>query len=95
LLAANFSTEIIGTLVAIYGAWEYALWMWCYALYGSWSVMWSRCWSIGCCGQEKLSGLPSRQEKNFLWLVRNATRVTTSYRLPEAGPLEIALKVAL
>ena len=38
LLIATFSTEIIGTLVAVYGflitpiGWEYALWMWAYAL---------------------------------------------------------------
>jgi len=38
LLGATFSTEIIGTLIAVYGVlitpigWEYALWMWVYAL---------------------------------------------------------------
>ena len=37
LLIATFGTEIIGTLVAVYGflitpiGWEYALWMWAYA----------------------------------------------------------------
>jgi H+-transporting ATPase len=43
LLAATFGTEIIGTLIAVYGVfvtaigWEYALWMWCYAL--AWFVV--------------------------------------------------------
>jgi len=38
LLTATFGTEIIGTLMAVYGflitaiGWEYALWMWAYAL---------------------------------------------------------------
>ncbi len=38
LLAATTGTEILGTLVAVYGflitpvGWKYALWMWCYAL---------------------------------------------------------------
>ncbi len=38
LLAATFGTEILGTLIAVYGflvtpiGWEYALWMWIYAL---------------------------------------------------------------
>ena len=38
LLMATFGTEIIGTLIAVYGVlitpigWEYALWMWAYAL---------------------------------------------------------------
>ena len=38
LLAATFGTEIVGTLIAVYGifvmaiGWEYALWMWGYAL---------------------------------------------------------------
>jgi H+-transporting ATPase len=38
LLAATFGTEILGTLIAVYGlfvtpiGWEYALWMWAYAL---------------------------------------------------------------
>lgn len=38
LLAATFGTEILGTLIAVYGflitptGWEYALWMWGYAL---------------------------------------------------------------
>ena len=38
LLIATFSTEIFGTLIAVYGivitpiGWEYALWMWAYAL---------------------------------------------------------------
>jgi H+-transporting ATPase len=38
LLGATFGTEIIGTLIAVYGllitpvGWEYALWMWLYAL---------------------------------------------------------------
>jgi H+-transporting ATPase len=38
LLIATFGTEIIGTLMAVYGllitpiGWEYALWMWAYAL---------------------------------------------------------------
>ena len=38
LLGATFGTEIIGTLIAVYGflisaiGWEYALWMWAYAL---------------------------------------------------------------
>jgi H+-transporting ATPase len=38
LLAATTGTEILGTLVAIYGflitpvGWKYALWMWCYVL---------------------------------------------------------------
>jgi H+-transporting ATPase len=38
LLGATFGTEIIGTLFAVYGVfvtpigWEYALWMWLYAL---------------------------------------------------------------
>ena len=38
LLAATFGTEIIGTLIAVYGVlitpigWKYALWMWAYAL---------------------------------------------------------------
>jgi len=38
LLAATFGTEILGTLIAVYGifftpiGWEYALWMWLYAL---------------------------------------------------------------
>jgi hypothetical protein len=38
LLSATFGTEILGTLIAVYGVlvapigWEYALWMWAYAL---------------------------------------------------------------
>ena len=38
LFGATFGTEIIGTLIAVYGflitpiGWEYALWMWTYAL---------------------------------------------------------------
>ena len=38
LLMATFGTEILGTLIAVYGivitpiGWEYALWMWAYAL---------------------------------------------------------------
>jgi len=38
LLIATFGTEIIGTLIAVYGflitpiGWKYALWMWAYAL---------------------------------------------------------------
>jgi len=38
LFGATFSTEILGTLIAVYGllispiGWEYALWMWAYAL---------------------------------------------------------------
>ena len=38
LLLATFGTEIVGTLIAVYGflvtpiGWEYALWMWAYAL---------------------------------------------------------------
>jgi len=38
LLVATFGTEILGTLIAVYGflvapiGWEYALWMWAYAL---------------------------------------------------------------
>jgi len=38
LLAATFGTEIIGTLIAVYGflitpiGWKYAIWMWAYAL---------------------------------------------------------------
>jgi H+-transporting ATPase len=38
LLAATFGTEILGTLMAVYGVlitpigWEYAMWMWVYAL---------------------------------------------------------------
>jgi H+-transporting ATPase len=38
LLAATFGTEILGTLIAVYGflvepiGWQYALWMWAYAL---------------------------------------------------------------
>jgi len=38
LLGATFGTEILGTLIAVYGVfvtpigWEYALWMWAYAL---------------------------------------------------------------
>jgi H+-transporting ATPase len=38
LLAATTGTEILGTLVAVYGflitpvGWKYALWMWCYVL---------------------------------------------------------------
>jgi H+-transporting ATPase len=38
LLGATFGTEILGTLIAVYGilvtpiGWEYALWMWAYAL---------------------------------------------------------------
>jgi H+-transporting ATPase len=38
LLTATFGTEILGTLIAVYGllvapvGWEYALWMWAYAL---------------------------------------------------------------
>jgi len=43
LLAATFGTEILGTLIAVYGVfvtpigWEYALWMWAYAL--AWFVI--------------------------------------------------------
>jgi H+-transporting ATPase len=43
LLAATFGTEIVGTLIAVYGVfvtaigWEYALWMWGYAL--AWFVV--------------------------------------------------------
>ena len=43
LLAATFGTEILGTLIAVYGfliapiGWEYALWMWAYAL--AWFVI--------------------------------------------------------
>jgi H+-transporting ATPase len=43
LLAATFGTEILGTLIAVYGflitpiGWEYALWMWAYAL--AWFVV--------------------------------------------------------
>ena len=43
LLIATFGTEIIGTLMAVYGVlitpigWEYALWMWAYAL--AWFVI--------------------------------------------------------
>ena len=43
LLAATFGTEIVGTLIAVYGflitpiGWEYALWMWAYAL--AWFVV--------------------------------------------------------
>jgi H+-transporting ATPase len=38
LLGATFGTEVLGTLIAVYGlfvtpvGWEYALWMWAYAL---------------------------------------------------------------
>jgi H+-transporting ATPase len=38
LFSATFGTEILGTLIAVYGilitpiGWEYALWMWAYAL---------------------------------------------------------------
>jgi H+-transporting ATPase len=38
LLVATFGTEIVGTLIAVYGflitpiGWEYALWMWIYAI---------------------------------------------------------------
>jgi len=38
LLGATFGTEILGTLIAVYGflitpiGWQYALWMWAYAL---------------------------------------------------------------
>jgi H+-transporting ATPase len=38
LFAATFGTEILGTLIAVYGllitpiGWKYALWMWVYAL---------------------------------------------------------------
>gem|GEM_PF-6479865 len=38
LFGATFSTRVIGTLIAVYGVfipaigWEYALWMWVYAL---------------------------------------------------------------
>jgi len=38
LMAATFGTEIVGTLIAVYGVfvtptgWEYALWIWLYAL---------------------------------------------------------------
>ena len=38
LFGAPFSTELIGTLIAVYGflitpiGWKYALWMWAYAL---------------------------------------------------------------
>lgn len=38
LLGATFGTEILGTLIAVYGflitpvGWKYALWMWAYAL---------------------------------------------------------------
>jgi len=43
LLVATFGTEIVGTLIAVYGifvtaiGWEYALWMWGYAL--AWFVV--------------------------------------------------------
>jgi H+-transporting ATPase len=43
LLAATFGTEIVGTLIATCGflitpiGWEYALWMWVYAL--AWFVV--------------------------------------------------------
>lgn len=43
LLAATFGTEILGTLIAVYGyliapiGWEYALWMWAYAM--AWFVI--------------------------------------------------------
>jgi H+-transporting ATPase len=43
LMAATFGTEILGTLIAVYGVfvtpigWEYALWMWAYAL--AWFVV--------------------------------------------------------
>jgi H+-transporting ATPase len=43
LLGATFSTEIVGTLIAVYGVfippigWEYALWAWVYAL--AWFVV--------------------------------------------------------
>lgn len=42
LFGATFSTRILGTLIAVYGflitpiGWEYAMWMWIYAL--SWFV---------------------------------------------------------
>ena len=38
LFVATFSTEILGTLIAVYGfmitpiGWKYALWMWVYAM---------------------------------------------------------------
>ncbi|NIA01329.1 MAG: metal-transporting ATPase, partial [Planctomycetia bacterium] len=38
LFSATFGTEIVGTLIAVYGflitsiGWEYALWIWAYAL---------------------------------------------------------------
>ena len=38
LLTATFGTEIVGTLIAVYGifvtpiSWEFALWIWAYAL---------------------------------------------------------------
>jgi len=43
LLGATFGTEILGTLIAVYGllitpiGWKYALWMWIYAL--AWFVL--------------------------------------------------------
>jgi H+-transporting ATPase len=43
LIAATFGTEILGTLIAVYGVfvtpvgWKYALWMWAYAL--AWFVL--------------------------------------------------------
>jgi H+-transporting ATPase len=43
LMGATFGTEILGTIFAVYGifvtpiGWEYALWMWLYAL--TWFVI--------------------------------------------------------
>tara|TARA_R110001599_G_scaffold353880_1_gene601938 strand:+ start:43807 stop:45705 length:1899 start_codon:yes stop_codon:yes gene_type:complete len=42
-----------------------------------------------------LKGLASLQERNYLWMARNAARATAYYHLPEERVLELGLQVVL